>query len=106
MPEKKVLVMGVYKYLHSSTTRTTCGICEVKTTYPGRLTESGITYEPKMKKQCVDELSPLTCEITCYNVTFEVSTAATMKNVIFWDNKTQFLPHKRHITSLLQSPAS
>jgi hypothetical protein len=29
-----------------------------------------------------------------------------MKNVVFWDIKTQFVLHRRHITSLLQSPAS
>jgi hypothetical protein len=28
-----------------------------------------------------------------------------MKNAVFWDIKTQFVPHRRHITSLLQSPA-
>jgi hypothetical protein len=28
-----------------------------------------------------------------------------MKNVVFWDKKPQFVPHKRHITSTLQSPA-
>jgi hypothetical protein len=28
-----------------------------------------------------------------------------MKNVVFWDIKTQFLLHRRHITSPLQSPA-
>jgi hypothetical protein len=27
-------------------------------------------------------------------------------NVVFWDIKTQFVLHRRHITSLLQSPAS
>jgi hypothetical protein len=26
-----------------------------------------------------------------------------MKNVVFWDIKTQFLLHRRHITSPLQS---
>jgi hypothetical protein len=40
------------------------------------------------------------------NVRFEVSTAVTMKNVVFWDIKTQFVPHRRYITSPLQSPAS
>jgi hypothetical protein len=35
----------------------------------------------------------------------EVFTAVTMKNV-FWDITTQFVLHRRHITSLLQSPAS
>jgi hypothetical protein len=37
-------------------------------------------------------------------VTFEVSTAVTMKNVVFWDIKTQFVPHRRHIASPLQNP--
>jgi hypothetical protein len=36
---------------------------------------------------------------------FEVFTAVTMKNVFFWDIKTQFVPHKKHTTSPLQSPA-
>jgi hypothetical protein len=38
-------------------------------------------------------------------VGFEVFTAVTMKNVAFWDIKTEFVPHKRHITSPLQRPA-
>jgi hypothetical protein len=29
-----------------------------------------------------------------------------MKNVVFWDIKTQFVLHRRHVTSLLHSPAS
>jgi hypothetical protein len=32
--------------------------------------------------------------------------ALTMKNAVVWDIKTQFVPHRRHITSPLQSPAS
>jgi hypothetical protein len=28
-----------------------------------------------------------------------------MKNAVFWDIKTQIVPHRRHITSPLQSPA-
>jgi hypothetical protein len=32
-------------------------------------------------------------------------TAVTMKSVVFWDIKTQFVPHRRHITSPLQSSA-
>jgi hypothetical protein len=39
-------------------------------------------------------------------VRFEVFTAVTMKNGIFWDIKPQFVLHRRHITSPLQSPAS
>jgi hypothetical protein len=38
-------------------------------------------------------------------VGFEVFTAVTMKNVVFWDIETQFVLHRRHITSPLQSPA-
>jgi hypothetical protein len=38
-------------------------------------------------------------------VRFEVSMAVTMKNAVFWDIKTQFVPHRRHTTSLLQRPA-
>jgi hypothetical protein len=40
------------------------------------------------------------------SIRFEVFTAVTMKNVVFWDIKTQFVLHRRHITSPLQSPAS
>jgi hypothetical protein len=29
-----------------------------------------------------------------------------MKNVVFWDIRTQFVPHRRHITSPIQTPAS
>jgi hypothetical protein len=38
-------------------------------------------------------------------VGFEVFTAVNMVNAVFWDIKTQFVPHRRHITSPLQSPA-
>jgi hypothetical protein len=29
-----------------------------------------------------------------------------MKNVVFWNIKTQFLPHRKHMTSPVQSPDS
>jgi hypothetical protein len=38
-------------------------------------------------------------------LTFEVFTAVTMKNDVFWDIRTQFVLHRTHITSPLQSPA-
>jgi hypothetical protein len=38
-------------------------------------------------------------------VRFEVFSAVTMKNVVFWDIETQFVPHRSHITSPLHSPA-
>jgi hypothetical protein len=28
-----------------------------------------------------------------------------MKNVVFWDIKIHFVPHRRHVTFPLQSPA-
>jgi hypothetical protein len=31
------------------------------------------------------------------DVRFEVITAVTVKNAVFWDIKTQFIPHRRHI---------
>jgi hypothetical protein len=37
---------------------------------------------------------------------FEVLTSATMKNAVFWDMNPQSVPHRGHITSPLQSPAS
>jgi hypothetical protein len=42
----------------------------------------------------------------CKHVICEGFTAVTMKNVVFWDIDTQFVPHRRHITSPLQSPAA
>jgi hypothetical protein len=36
-------------------------------------------------------------------VRFEVFTAVTMKNAVFWDIKTQFVPDRRHITFPQQS---
>jgi hypothetical protein len=36
----------------------------------------------------------------------EVFTAVAVKIVVYWDIKTQFIPHRRHITSSLQRPAS
>jgi hypothetical protein len=32
-------------------------------------------------------------------------TGVAMKNVVFWDIRTHFVLHRRHITSPLQSPA-
>jgi hypothetical protein len=39
-------------------------------------------------------------------VRYEVFTVVTMKIVVFWDRKPQFVLHRRHIMSLLQSSAS
>jgi hypothetical protein len=36
------------------------------------------------------------------SVRFGVFTAVTMKNVVFWDIKPQFVLHRRHITSPLR----
>jgi hypothetical protein len=37
--------------------------------------------------------------------TIEVLPAVTMKNIVFWDTKTQFAPHRKQITSPLKGPA-
>jgi hypothetical protein len=34
-----------------------------------------------------------------YAVRFEVSTAVTIKNVVFWDIKTKFVPHRKYYVS-------
>jgi hypothetical protein len=39
------------------------------------------------------------------NAMFKVFTAVTMKNAVFWDIRTHFEPHSRHIKSPLESPA-
>jgi hypothetical protein len=47
---------------------------------------------------------PARHEIQIERVRLNVSTAVTMKNSVFWDIKPQFVPHRKHITSPLQSP--
>jgi hypothetical protein len=55
----------------------------------------------------VDEDKEYPTTVLCsISVRFEVFTAVTMKNVVFWDIKALFVPHRRHITSPLHSPAS
>jgi hypothetical protein len=44
-------------------------------------------------------------EIVQNYVRFEVFKAVIMKNAVSWDIKTQFVPHRRHITSPLHSSA-
>jgi hypothetical protein len=43
--------------------------------------------------------------VTGTNVRFEVFTAVTMKNGVFLDIKTHFVPHRKDIISQLQSLA-
>jgi hypothetical protein len=33
-----------------------------------------------------------------FRVRFEVFAAVTMKNVVFWDIETHFVPHRRHFS--------
>jgi hypothetical protein len=50
---------------------------------------------------------PLKMKVTVTElVRFEVFTAVTMKNGVFWDIKPQFVLHRRHVTSPLHCPAS
>jgi hypothetical protein len=34
-------------------------------------------------------------------ITFEVFMAVAMKNAVFWNIETPFIPHRKHITSPL-----
>jgi hypothetical protein len=56
---------------------------------------AGKEYHNGLNRVCSTELVNV--------VRFEVFTAVTMKNIVFWDIKPQFVLHRRHITSLLQS---
>jgi hypothetical protein len=56
--------------------------------------------------ETVTKIQDLSSPEYLINVRFEVFTAVTMKNAVFCDIKTQFIPHRRHITSLVQSKAS
>jgi hypothetical protein len=62
---------------------------------------SGETYVPGPNRK------PNLCflDSETYYVRSEVFTAVIMKNAVFWVIKPQFLPHRKHITSPLQSPA-
>jgi hypothetical protein len=64
----------------------------------------------KLTRQDLALIAFLPYYLSCYKnyvyyVRRDVLTAVTMKNAVFWDIKTQFVPHMKHITSPLQSPA-
>jgi hypothetical protein len=63
------------------------------------ITTNGLTS--RQKKASIQAETPK----FYYSVRYEVFMTVTMKNSIFWDIKTQFVPHRRHITSPLRSPA-
>jgi hypothetical protein len=50
-------------------------------------------------------VSPLLLAVLISSKQIEVVTAVNTKNSLFWDMKTQFVPHRKHIASPLQSPA-
>jgi hypothetical protein len=39
-------------------------------------------------------------------IRFPTEARHSLKNAVFWDINTQFVPHRRHITSPLQCPVS
>jgi hypothetical protein len=41
---------------------------------------------------------------TLHRVRCEVFTVVTMKNVVFWDIKNQFVPHRKHISATESRP--
>jgi hypothetical protein len=62
------------------------------------------TYSDTENVANIEEPSIYIRKYTWY-IRSEAFTAVTMKNSVFWDIKTQFVLHRRHITSPLQSPA-
>jgi hypothetical protein len=80
---------------------------KVSNSTQGRWGGGGFTRELFEAAHSRDQLLPKTtlCELIKNFVRFEVLTAVTMKHVVFWDIKPQFVLHRRHFTSLLQSPA-
>jgi hypothetical protein len=72
----------------------------------GRRYRGGITHTQPGRKVSESLLkeNDFTKDVTF--VRFEVFSAVAMKNAVFWNIKTQFIPHRRHIMSLLQGPAS
>jgi hypothetical protein len=81
--------------------------------WPGRETNHSPTTSAQVKNMRCIKFSLLYVLMTkClvkhkYNfIRFDVSKAVTMKNVIFCYTKTQFVPHRKHITSPPLGPAS
>jgi hypothetical protein len=66
-----------------------------------------IVYKPSdfLAGSCITPFSLFKVNQKIGLVRFEVLTAVTMKNAVFWDIKPQFILHMRHITFPLQSPA-
>jgi hypothetical protein len=62
-------------------------------------------HRMKSQTKCHETELSLQREYEVCFVRVELFMAGTMKNVVFWDIKTQFIPHRRHITSWLQSQA-
>jgi hypothetical protein len=76
----------------------------------GLRSPGALTYVPvKNLSAALSSCKCLLCCETCqpalkgYFVRYEVFTAVTMKNVVFCDIKPQFVPHRKRITSPLQS---
>jgi hypothetical protein len=65
-------------------------------------------FEGTDLRKCFESLRTKTTCMGVYpdEVRIEVLTAVIMKNAVFRYVSTQFVPHKKHITSPLQSPVS
>jgi hypothetical protein len=46
----------------------------------------------------------LRSDVKINGVRFEIFWAVAMNNAVFWDVKTQFVPHRRHIICPLKNP--
>jgi hypothetical protein len=67
-----------------------------------RVTRLGELGTPVLVTVMMEGLSSF--ETPVCHVRFEISTAVTMKNDVFWNIETQFATHMKHITSPLQNP--
>jgi hypothetical protein len=70
-----------------------------------RIADSDALHKKKKNFQYVDKSAHLFKVILLKDTRFQVLTAVSMKNAVFCDIKTQLVPHRKYITSPLQSSA-
>jgi hypothetical protein len=65
----------------------------------------GIKRLPKCQLLHYCTITTPSAYLTLFYKTWRFHGGHSMKNAVFWDIRTQFVPNRRHITSPLQSPA-
>jgi hypothetical protein len=82
-------------------------VCKIRGSHCGGYEECRLVrYKPKFVPHSKHFTSPPHSPAGYCYVRLEVFMAATVKNAVFWDRKTHFIPHRRHITFPLQNLAS